>query len=53
MTHTDPFAPPLPTPETGPPGFDLPEVDAPQAPDEAPAPTPDPVSPIRSPQDPG
>lgn len=53
MTHTDPFAPPLPEPETGPPGIDLPEVGAPAIPDESPPPTPAPTSPIRSPQDPG
>lgn len=53
MTHTDPFAPPLPDPETGSPAVDLPEIDAPTAPDEAPPPAGSPTSPIRSPQDPG
>lgn len=52
MTHTDPFAPPLPDPETGPP-VELPEVEAPATPDEAPPPPASPSSPIRSPQDPG
>ncbi|MFN3352661.1 MAG: hypothetical protein ACK4Z5_03545 [Brevundimonas sp.] len=53
MTHTDPFAPPLESPEIDLPDPGAPEAIPSEAPDELPPPTPDPTSPIRSPQDPG
>ena len=53
MTHTDPFAPPLETTEIDMPDPGAPEADPPSVPQEVPPPSADPVSPIRSPQDPG